>query len=85
MASREDLIAALDLAQAGDWEGAHSKTQELEGDAIADWLHAVLHKIEGDAANARYWYARILQSYEDFPDPQAELAAIRGTIDRVKG
>lgn len=84
MASRQDLIQAVDLAQAGDWEGAHAKTQEMEGDALADWLHAVLHKIEGDASNARYWYGRVLQSYEDFPDPKAELAALRQAIDRLK-
>lgn len=82
MASREDLKQAVDLAQKGDWEGAHAKAQGLEGDATADWLHAVLHKIEGDAANARYWYARVSQSYEDFPDPKAELAAIRDSLDR---
>ena len=84
MASREELIKAVDLAQAGDWEGAHALAQRMEGDAIADWLHAILHKIEGDPSNARYWYARIFQAYEDFPDPQAELAALRGSLDRLK-
>ena len=53
-----------------------------EGDAAADWLHAVLHKIEGDTGNARYWYRRTGQSFEEFADAQAELAAIRASISR---
>jgi hypothetical protein len=77
MASKEDLIRAVDLAIAGDWDEAHAVTQRHEGDATADWLHAVLHKIEGDADNSRYWYRRTAHEYEDFADPQAELAAIR--------
>lgn len=84
MASREELIKSVDLAQAGDWDGAHAMTQRMEGDALADWLHALLHKIEGDEENARYWYARVFQAYEDFSDPSAELAAIRSSIDTLK-
>jgi hypothetical protein len=80
MAKTEELIRAVDLAIAGNWEEAHAATQRHEGDAAADWLHAVLHKIEGDADNSRYWYRRTPHEYEDFPDPQAELAAIRSTL-----
>jgi hypothetical protein len=50
--------------------------------AIADWLHAVLHKIEGDDGNARYWYRRTPHSFEDFTDTNAELAAIRDFLSR---
>jgi hypothetical protein len=41
----------------------------------------VLHKIEGDAANARYWYrCSGGQSYEAYADPKAELAAIKAVL-----
>ena len=80
MASRQDLIRAVDLAIAGDWDGAHGIAQQDEEDATACWLHAILHKIEGDAANARYWYARAGQSFEAYPDPQAELAALKAAL-----
>jgi len=80
MASREDLIRAVDLAAAGNWDEAHKIAQRHEGDATADWLHAVLHKIEGDGDNARYWYRRTVHEYEDYPDPQAELAAVRASL-----
>ena len=78
--SREDLVRAVDLAIAGDWSGAHEIVQRDEADPVFCWVHAVLHKIEGDAANARYWYRLAGQAYEAYPDPQAELAAIRAVL-----
>jgi len=47
------LAAAVELALAGDWQGAHRVAQDHEGDELADWLHAVAHRMEGDLANAR--------------------------------
>jgi len=41
----------------GDWEGAHEAAQADEGGA-GDWVHAYLHRKEGDAGNAAYWYRR---------------------------
>ena len=75
-----DLAAAIDAAIAGNWDAAHAVAQSYEGDPIADWLHAVLHKIEPDPGNARYWYARCGRDYGDFADPQSELAAIRAAL-----
>ena len=69
--SQKSLAAAV----AGNWDQSHRIVQEF-GDPFACWIHAVLHKIEGDAQNSRYWYARTQVKYEDFPDPKAELAAI---------
>jgi hypothetical protein len=81
MASREEeLIRAVNCALAGDWETAHTIAQRHEGDAAADWLHAVLHKIDGDAGNSRYWYGRVAHTFDEYSDPQAELAAIRTSI-----
>jgi hypothetical protein len=80
MSTREDLVRAVDLALAGDWTGAHEIAQRDETDPTFCWVHAVLHKIEGDAANARYWYRRAGQSYEAYADPKAELAAIKAVL-----
>jgi hypothetical protein len=41
----------------GDWEKAHELAQQ-DGGAAGDWVHAYLHRKEGDASNARYWYGR---------------------------
>jgi hypothetical protein len=56
---------------------AHELVQPYEDDTIAAWIHAVLHKIEGDLGNARYWYRRAdrMEHVED--EPRAELAAIK--------
>ena len=75
-----DLTHAIDLALDGDWDEAHKIVQAHEDDATACWIHAVLHKIEGDASNSRYWYGQARRSYEDFADPKAELAAIRAGL-----
>jgi hypothetical protein len=42
----------------------------------------VLHKIEGDAGNSRYWYARTAHSYGEFADAKQELAAIKQEVRR---
>jgi hypothetical protein len=41
----------------GDWNKAHELAQK-DGESSGDWVHAYLHRKEGDASNARYWYAR---------------------------
>jgi len=80
MAPREDLIAAIDAALAGHWDEAHARVQSYDDDPFACWIHAVLHKIEPDAANARYWYRRAGRSYEAHDDHRTELAAIKAAI-----
>ena len=77
---RAELARACDLALAGQWAEAHAIVQRDEVDQGACWIHAVLHKIEGDAANARYWYRAAGQFYESYTDPAAELAAIKATL-----
>ena len=41
----------------GDWTRAHESAQQDEGPAGA-WVHAYLHRKEGDSSNAAYWYQR---------------------------
>ena len=41
----------------GDWDKAHECAQSQE-DRQGDWVHAYLHRKEGDLANAGYWYRR---------------------------
>jgi|HubBroStandDraft_6_1064221.scaffolds.fasta_scaffold1660340_2 hypothetical protein len=41
----------------GDWDLAHECVQE-EGSREGAWVHAYLHRKEGDLGNAGYWYAR---------------------------
>lgn len=56
----DELRRALDLADRGDWHAAHAAVQALEhlDLPLASWLHASLHREEGDHGNARYWYGQ---------------------------
>jgi hypothetical protein len=75
-APKEDLIKAIELALAGKWDAAHQLVQQYENDATASWIHAVLHKIEGDLGNSRYWYQRAGRLDHVTDEPRAELATI---------
>jgi hypothetical protein len=48
-------LIALWWAAKGDWSKAHKIVMEEDG-ADAAWVHAYLHRVEGDLENARYWY-----------------------------
>ncbi len=77
----EILKSAVTHALAGEWDASHKIAQDYN-DAMACWIHAVLHKIEGDASNSRYWYGHSQgRRYEDFRDPQQELREIARLLD----
>jgi hypothetical protein len=78
--ARSELIQAVDHALAGDWEAAHTVVQRDESDPTSCWIHAVLHKLEPDESNSRYWYRRAGKSYEAYADGRAELAAIKAAL-----
>lgn len=75
--SKEALLSAVQAALDGDWDKSHNIAQDYS-DTTANWIHAVLHKIEGDVWNSNYWYARTAgKKYEDFSDANEELIAIQ--------
>jgi hypothetical protein len=74
--STRELRGAVAQALAGDWQAAHAIVQEYEGDATASWIHAVVHRMEGDLANARYWYRRCRRALREDVSTEAELREI---------
>ena len=56
-ASAPPLLRALWHDATGDWEDAHTLAQDVESPDGA-WVHAYLHRKEGDVSNAAYWYRR---------------------------
>jgi hypothetical protein len=48
-------LAALWWAAKGNWDKAHKIAQDVETTDAA-WVHAYLHRVEGDLGNAGYWY-----------------------------
>ncbi|HTO80705.1 MAG TPA: hypothetical protein VMQ73_00655 [Methylomirabilota bacterium] len=62
----------------GDWNKAHECAQAQEDDE-GNWVHAYLHRREGDAANAGYWYRRVRKDPATVP-LAAEWDAIAGAL-----
>jgi hypothetical protein len=56
-ANLSKVLQALWHEAKGDWAGAHDILQH-EDNADGAWVHAYLHRVEGDAGNAAYWYRR---------------------------
>jgi len=54
-------LAALWWAGKGDWDKAHKIVMDESGRDAA-WVHAYLHRVEGDAGNAAYWYRQARRS-----------------------
>jgi hypothetical protein len=77
----DDLAKAIDLAIEGQWDTAHRIVQQYETDRTAAWIHAVLHKIEGDLDNSRYWYRRAGKIECVEQDPMGELQSIKAAMN----
>ena len=54
---KEELIRALEEDKKGNWDAAHEIVQQSNSQ-LACWIHAYLHRKEGDIGNAGYWYTR---------------------------
>jgi hypothetical protein len=67
-AGLDAALAALWRDAKGDWDGAHNLAQSDEG-GVGDWVHAYLHRKEGDNGNASYWYRRAGKAF-----PKTSLA-----------
>jgi hypothetical protein len=61
-------VEALWHERHGDWDRAHKIAQDISGPEGA-WVHAYLHRREGDESNAAYWYG------------QAGQPVVRGSLD----
>ncbi|AJY47207.1 hypothetical protein [Martelella endophytica] len=74
-----DRLAGAGFAMGPEWEALHDLCQNHEGSRSFDAAHALCHRIEGDHANAGYWYRRagrpvVTGSFE------SEAAALRAEI-----
>ena len=79
MTQAEPLARALDLLDRGDWQGAHVIVQN-ESSVLAAWLHGIVHTLEGDLDNARYWYRRADRAFPGASAVFEELSAARRAL-----
>lgn len=69
------LASALRHLKHGDWQRAHPLVQQDES-ALGCWAHGIVHAMEGDVDNARYWYRRARRAWPERFDVPAELVAL---------
>jgi len=70
----ESLRKAVAHLDRGEWEAAHDIVQS-DDSVHACWLHGIVHLLEGDLGNARYWYERADRPFSS--DAAAEVAAAK--------
>jgi hypothetical protein len=77
------MLQAIWLGLRGDWHAAHELAQQQHG-ADGAWVHAWLHRIEGDLGNADYWYRRARRPLRR-DDTRAEgLEIARALIESIE-
>ncbi len=72
-----ESFQALWFAANGNWEASHAIAQDLHTE-IGSWIHAHLHRVEGDEFNAGYWYRQARRPFcsTSFSDEIREIAAV---------
>lgn len=78
-AGGDTLTRALDLLDAGDWQAAHAIVQN-DSSSLAAWLHGIVHTLEGDLDNARYWYRRAERPFPGAAAVRDEIVAARQAV-----
>ena len=81
-ASASPMAKAVKHLEAGYWQAAHAIVQN-DATALGCWAHGIVHLMEGDAANARYWYRKAKRPFAE--DPAAEIAALSAALKRRTG
>lgn len=77
---RQQLAKAVALLEAGDWQAAHEIVQQDEQSALSCWAHGIVHLMEGDLPNARYWFGLAKREFRESSSPKAEIAAFKKEI-----
>jgi hypothetical protein len=78
---RAELSKALGLLRKGDWEAAHRIVQRDEESPLACWAHGIVHLMEGDTSNARYWYREAKREFPRHPSIPEEIDALDAALN----
>jgi hypothetical protein len=78
---KKDLRQAVALLAQGDWRAAHEIVQEDEESRLSCWAHGIVHLMEGDVANARYWYRLAGRAFPRDPSVKDEIAALSASLE----
>ena len=76
------MLRAVRHGLRGEWQAAHELAQ-AQHDAEGAWVHAWLHRVEGDLGNADYWYRRAGRPPRRDDTRTEGLAIARALIERT--
>lgn len=79
-----ELERAVALLGKGDWQGAHEIVQRDEESPLSCWAHGIVHIMEGDISNARYWYRQAKRPFPSEPSVENEIRALKEEIPRQR-
>jgi len=65
--------------EAGEWQSAHALVQK-DATPLGCWAHGIVHLIEGDLDNAKYWYRRAHRPLPHCNTAAAEIAALKAVV-----
>ena len=74
------LDQAVELLASGNWKGAHEIVQKDEDSPLSCWAHGIVHLMEGDRSNARYWYRKAGRPFDKDAGVSAEIKALKTEI-----
>lgn len=77
----DECLQALWWAGKADWEQAHKIIQRHDGPDAA-WVHAYLHRAEGDLPNARYWYGCAGRAMPNYPLDREWAEIVQSLLQR---
>ncbi len=78
MSGLEQAVAHL---KAGEWPEAHAIVQQDET-PLGHWAHGIVHLLEGDVDNARYWYRRAGRSWAHAENTREEIIALDRAVKK---
>lgn len=73
------LGTAIRHLKRGDWDKAHAIVQQEES-KLGFWAHGIIHLVEGDLGNARYWYRRAGRPFPKDRDVDREVKELTAAL-----
>jgi hypothetical protein len=83
MKEKPELERAVTLLAKGDWQAAHEIVQQDEESALSCWAHGIVHIMEGDIPNARYWYRQAKRPFPQEASAPKEIQSLRKELSRA--
>jgi len=73
------IVKVVQHLEAGEWSAAHLLVQK-DASSLGCWAHGIVHLVEGDLDNAKYWYRRAHRPLPHGNTANAEIAALKATL-----